>query len=79
MPYSFHDSLKNSSTLAAVASGAGTMASGKSWTIVFSRPGCGRYAMSGALPAWMRTSSWASNSREPSYSTVTPVHSSNGS
>ncbi|MBM7331581.1 hypothetical protein JS562_53205, partial [Agrobacterium sp. S2] len=35
--------------MAAVASGAGTIASGKSWTIVFSRPGCGRYAMSGGV------------------------------
>ncbi|CPU64377.1 Uncharacterised protein [Mycobacteroides abscessus] len=35
--------------------------------------------MSGALPDWMRTGSWASNSLEPSYSIVAPVHSSNGS
>lgn len=36
------------------------------------------YATSGALPALMRTGSWASKSREPWYSTVAPVHSSKG-
>ena len=34
--------------------------------------------MSGALPPLTRTGSWASNSLEPSYLIVTPVHSSNG-
>ena len=34
--------------------------------------------MSGALPDWMRTGSWASNSLEPSYSLVGPVHSATG-
>ena len=34
--------------------------------------------MSGALPPLTRTGSCASNSLEPSYLMVTPVHSSNG-
>jgi hypothetical protein len=34
--------------------------------------------MSGAFPACRRTRICASNSREPSYSMVAPVHSSNG-
>ena len=34
--------------------------------------------MSGGLPAWTRTGSCASISRDASYSTLTPVHSSNG-
>ena len=33
----------------------------------------GRYAMSGGLPLLTRTTSWASNSLEPSYLTVAPV------
>ena len=34
--------------------------------------------MSGAEPEAMRTPSWASNSLEPSYFTLAPVHFSHG-
>ena len=64
------------STLASTSGGAGLTVPVS--TMVLSSPGCGRYAMSGALPPLTRTGSWASISREPSYLIVTPVHSSNG-
>src|SRR3954470_24607400 len=76
VPYCFQLSSQYSSTFASTCSGAGTTAPAS--TRVASSPGCGMNAMSGALPLWTRTTSWASNSREPSYFTSMPVHSSKG-
>ena len=75
MPYCFQSGMFLS-TLATISGGASLTAPVA--TRVFSRPGCGMYAMSGALPPLTRTGSWASNSLEPSYLIVTPVQSSNG-
>ncbi len=75
MPYSLKSGMFLS-TFAVTSGGAGMTLPVA--TMVLSRPGWGRYAMSGALPPLTRTGSWASNSLEPSYLMVTPVQSSNG-